>query len=104
PLGICTAALGAPGVVLTARHCVAKADDQVACNPDGTPVLDAKVMQVTIHIRAEGQQPNLRPPARHPDRSAARPSTSHSLDSTFRRERPCALVGDARLGLGPSTA
>jgi hypothetical protein len=42
-LGICTAALIAPKLVLTARHCVASADDVVACNSDGTPLLDSAI-------------------------------------------------------------
>ncbi|MBX3216812.1 MAG: trypsin-like serine protease [Labilithrix sp.] len=43
-LGICTAALVAPRLVLTARHCVATTDDQVACDSDGTPLLGASVI------------------------------------------------------------
>ncbi|MDF2695077.1 MAG: hypothetical protein K0S65_3460 [Labilithrix sp.] len=44
-LGICTAALIAPRLVLTARHCVATTDAQVACDSDGTPLLGAKVIE-----------------------------------------------------------
>lgn len=44
-LGICTAALVAPRLVLTARHCVATTDDQVACDSDGTPLLGAAVIE-----------------------------------------------------------
>jgi MYXO-CTERM domain-containing protein len=43
-LGICTAALVAPRLVLTARHCVATTDAQVACDSDGTPLLGAKIL------------------------------------------------------------
>ncbi|MBX3208696.1 MAG: trypsin-like serine protease [Labilithrix sp.] len=43
-LGICTAALVAPRLVLTARHCVSTTDDQVACDSDGTPLLGANVI------------------------------------------------------------
>lgn len=35
--GICTAALLAPRLVLTARHCVADTDADVACSADGSP-------------------------------------------------------------------
>jgi V8-like Glu-specific endopeptidase len=35
--GICTAALLAPRLVLTARHCVADTDADVACTADGSP-------------------------------------------------------------------
>ncbi|MBX3233985.1 MAG: trypsin-like serine protease [Labilithrix sp.] len=36
---VCTAALIAPRLLLTARHCVAETDDSlVACQPDGTPI------------------------------------------------------------------
>ena len=43
-LGICTAALVAPRLVLTARHCVATTDEQVACDSDGTPLLGSNVI------------------------------------------------------------
>lgn len=43
-VGICTAALVAPRLVLTARHCVSTADDQVACAADGTPLVGAKIL------------------------------------------------------------
>jgi Trypsin len=43
-LGICTAALVAPRLVLTARHCVAETDEEVACDSDGTPILGARVI------------------------------------------------------------
>jgi Trypsin len=43
-LGICTAALVAPRLVLTARHCVATTDAEVACDSDGTPLLGARVI------------------------------------------------------------
>jgi hypothetical protein len=43
-LGICTAALIAPRLVLTARHCVATTDEQVACDSDGTPLLGARIL------------------------------------------------------------
>ncbi|HVH47323.1 MAG TPA: S1 family peptidase [Labilithrix sp.] len=42
-LGICTAALVAPRLVLTARHCVSSTDEAVACNADGTPLVGAKI-------------------------------------------------------------
>jgi hypothetical protein len=42
-LGICTAALVAPRLVLTARHCVSTTDEAVACNADGTPLLGAGI-------------------------------------------------------------
>lgn len=37
PLGICTATLIAPRLIVTARHCVAHANESVACLADGTP-------------------------------------------------------------------
>ncbi len=43
-LGICTAALVAPRLVLTARHCVATTDEMVACDSDGTPLLGSNVI------------------------------------------------------------
>lgn len=36
--GICTAALVAPRLVLTARHCVSETDEDVSCSVDGTAV------------------------------------------------------------------
>ncbi len=42
-LGICTAALIAPRLLLTARHCVSTTDEQVACDSDGTPLLGANI-------------------------------------------------------------
>lgn len=42
-LGICTATLVAPRLVLTARHCVAVTSEQVACAADGTPLVGARV-------------------------------------------------------------
>lgn len=44
-LGICTAALVAPRLVLTARHCVSTTDEQVACDSDGTPLIGAKILE-----------------------------------------------------------
>lgn len=41
--GICTAALVAPRLVLTARHCVARANENVACDVDGTPLLGGEI-------------------------------------------------------------
>ncbi len=43
-LGICTAALVAPRLLLTARHCVSTTDEQVACDSDGTPLLGANII------------------------------------------------------------
>ncbi len=43
-LGVCTATLVAPRLVLTARHCVAKTDTDVACSPSGEPVLGGRVL------------------------------------------------------------
>ncbi len=43
-LGICTATLVAPRLVLTARHCVATTDAQVACDSDGTPLVGGRVL------------------------------------------------------------
>jgi hypothetical protein len=43
-VGICTAALIAPRLVLTARHCVSTTDAMVACDVDGTPLLGAKIV------------------------------------------------------------
>ena len=43
-LGICTAALIAPRLLLTARHCVSTTDEQVACDSDGTPLLGASII------------------------------------------------------------
>lgn len=42
-LGICTAALVAPRLVITARHCVATTDETVGCDSDGTPLFGAKI-------------------------------------------------------------
>lgn len=50
-LGICTATLIAPRLVLTARHCVATTDAEVACNSDGTPLLGAKI--VANHVPSD---------------------------------------------------
>jgi len=43
PLGICTATLIAPRLVLTARHCVAHANENVACLSNGTPEAGGEV-------------------------------------------------------------
>lgn len=40
---VCTATLVAPRLVLTARHCVAAADEQIGCDADGTPLVGAHV-------------------------------------------------------------
>jgi hypothetical protein len=40
---VCTATLLAPRLVLTARHCVARTNPNVACDADGTPLLGGEV-------------------------------------------------------------
>lgn len=43
-IGLCTAAMVAPNLVLTARHCVAQTNgDAVACAADGTPVVGGEI-------------------------------------------------------------
>jgi hypothetical protein len=43
--GICTGALIAPNLVLTARHCVSRSDDNVACDEDGNPLIGGNVIE-----------------------------------------------------------
>ncbi len=40
-VGLCTATLLAPNLVVTARHCVSVSDGSAACGPDGQPVVGA---------------------------------------------------------------
>jgi hypothetical protein len=42
-LAVCTAALVAPRLLLTARHCLANANPEVACESNGTPVLGGEI-------------------------------------------------------------
>lgn len=42
-VGLCSATLVAPNLVLTARHCVSNADSSVACNTDGTAAVGAVI-------------------------------------------------------------
>ena len=60
---LCSGALVAPNVVLTARHCVAqKLSDTVACDEDGHsmqgPQVGANVLPSTLHVFV-GATPNL---------------------------------------------
>lgn len=42
-VGLCTATLVAPNLVVTARHCVSASDPVAGCAPDGTPAAGAMV-------------------------------------------------------------
>lgn len=42
-IGLCSATLVAPNLLLTARHCVSNADSSVACNTDGTAAVGAVI-------------------------------------------------------------
>lgn len=42
-VGLCTATLIAPNLVVTARHCVSQTDASAACGPDGAPVVGAQL-------------------------------------------------------------
>jgi hypothetical protein len=42
-LGVCTATMIAPRLVLTARHCLADTNSEVACDANGTPLLGGEV-------------------------------------------------------------
>lgn len=42
-LGMCSATLVAPNLLLTARHCVSDADSSVACNTDGSAAVGAAI-------------------------------------------------------------
>jgi Trypsin len=41
---VCTGTMIAPKLVITARHCVAKTDGNVACDSNGTPILGGQVL------------------------------------------------------------
>lgn len=41
--GVCTGTLVAPNLVLTARHCVAETEAEIACAPDGRPLAGGRI-------------------------------------------------------------
>jgi hypothetical protein len=63
--GICTATLVAPRLVLTARHCVADTEADVACKADGGPDTGGKVLgnhaPGTLYVFTGTERPNLDP-------------------------------------------
>jgi hypothetical protein len=63
--GICTAALVAPRLVLTARHCVADTDTDVSCNADGAPDSGGGVIgnhpPGTLYVFTGTERPDLDP-------------------------------------------
>ena len=63
--GICTAALVAPRLVLTARHCVADTDADVACTVDGAPssggVVNANHDPRSLYVFTGKDRPDLDP-------------------------------------------
>src|SRR5690606_6415288 len=63
--GLCTAALVAPRLVLTARHCVAAANTSVACAADGTPLLGGEIKgdfrPSDLHVFVGVERPDLDP-------------------------------------------
>jgi hypothetical protein len=63
--GICTAALVAPRLVLTARHCVADTDADVACAVSGTPssggVVNANHDPRSLYVFTGQARPDLDP-------------------------------------------
>lgn len=63
--GICTAALVAPRLVLTARHCVADTEADVACSVDGAPasggVVNANHDPRSLYVFTGKDRPELDP-------------------------------------------
>ncbi len=59
-LGLCSATLVAPNLVLTARHCVSDVDEQAGCYTDGTPIAgaglhgDHPASEVAVYVPKNG--------------------------------------------------
>lgn len=63
-VGLCTATLVAPNMVVTARHCVSASDPVASCAPDGTPAAgamvhaDYPVNTLFVYVAKNGMTPN----------------------------------------------
>ncbi|MBX3192408.1 MAG: trypsin-like serine protease [Labilithrix sp.] len=65
-VGICTAALVAPRLLLTARHCVSETDVDVGCAADGRAVIGGSIKEnhapADLYVFAGKARPSLRAP------------------------------------------